>query len=87
MHSLSKGKSNSRRPIRRGQEIEEEENRIPTLSLDYCCMNDGEADGVLPCLVVKCHKTKRYWSTVVPARDEDAFAIAWLKGAICESGF
>ena len=50
-------------------------------------MNDGEEERVLPCLLVKCHRTKRYWASTIPAKGTDPFAVPWLKGVVNESGF
>ena len=72
---------------RRNQELDEPEGQMPTLSLDYCYMNDGEEERVLPCLLVKCHRTKRYWASTIPAKGTDPFAVSWLKGVVSESGF
>ena len=72
---------------RRNQELDEPEGQMPTLSLDYCYMNDGEEERALPCLLVKCHRTKRYWANTLPAKGTDPFAVAWLKGVVNEAGF
>ncbi|CAK8997551.1 unnamed protein product [Durusdinium trenchii] len=72
----------------------DEEGRIPHVSLDYCYMNagqekrsDSESDGILPCLIVKCHKTGRYWANVVPSNGADLFSVVWLKACLNETGF
>ena len=72
---------------RRNQELDEPEGQMPTLSLDYCYMNDGEEERALPCLLVKCHRTKRYWANTLPAKGTDPFAVARLKGVVNEAGF
>ena len=51
-------------------------------------MNSGQDkdESVLPCLLARCHKTGRYWSSVVPAKGTDAFAVEWLKSVLHETG-
>jgi len=64
---------------------------MPYVSLDYFYLNSGQeksdADGILPCLVVKCHKTGRYWANVVPSKGAELFAVEWLKSCLNETGF
>ena len=78
----------------RGLADRDEECRIPHVSLDYCYMNagqeknsDSESDGILPCMIVKCHKTSRYWANVVPSKGADLFSVVWLKACLNEAGF
>ena len=60
---------------------------MPHVSLDYFYLNSGQeksdAEGILPCLVVKCLKTGRYWANVVPSKG----AVEWLKSCLLETGF
>ena len=49
--------------------------------------SDSESDGILPCLIVKCHKTGRYWANVVPSKGADLFSVFWLKACLNETGF
>ena len=49
--------------------------------------SDSEGDGILPCLIVKCHKTGRYWANVVPSKGADLFSVVWLKACLNETGF
>ncbi|CAK9073582.1 unnamed protein product [Durusdinium trenchii] len=61
----------------RGQAAQDEEGRLPQVSLDYCYTNawqerGSDSDsGMLPCLIVKCHKTGRYWGNVDPSKGTD----------------
>ena len=76
---------------KRNEPATDEDGRIPCVSLDYFYLNSGQekddSEGILPCLVVKCHKTGRYWANVVPAKGPDLFAVEWLKSCINETGF
>ena len=75
---------------RSGKPAEDENSRMPCVSLDYCYLNSGEnkeEEGILPCLVVKCHKTGRYWATVVPSKGAELFAVKWLNSVLRETGF
>ncbi|CAK9030739.1 Putative mitochondrial protein [Durusdinium trenchii] len=49
--------------------------------------SDSESDGILPRLIVKCHKTGRYWANVVPSKGADLFSVVWLKACLNETGF
>ena len=76
---------------RSGDPARDEDGRMPYVSLDYFYLNSGQeksdADGILPCLVVKCHKTGRYWANVVPSKGAELFAVEWLKSCLNETGF
>ena len=37
--------------------------------------------------MVKCHKTKRFWASILPGKGTDAFAVAWLWGVLDDAGF
>ncbi|CAL1139547.1 unnamed protein product, partial [Cladocopium goreaui] len=71
------------------KELDEPETQLPTLSLDYFYMNQDQVadEATLPSIVVKCHKTKRFWASVLPGKGADAFAIAWLGGVLDDAGF
>ncbi|CAL1134675.1 unnamed protein product [Cladocopium goreaui] len=66
------------------KELDEPETQLPTLSLDYFYMNQDQVadEATLPSIVAKCHKTKRFWASVLPGKGADAFAIAWLGGVL-----
>ena len=76
---------------RSGDSARDEDGRMPYVSLDYFYLNSGQeksdAEGILPCLVVKCHKTGRYWANVVPSKGAELFAVEWLKSCLNETGF
>ena len=75
-------------PHRRGHELEEAEGQLPTLSMDYCYLNSGDGgEDTLPCLVVKCHRTKRFWASALPAKGADSFGVAWLGSVVDDAGF
>ena len=71
------------------KELDEPETQLPTLSLDYFYMNQDQVadEATLPSIVAKCHKTKRFWASVLPGKGADAFAIAWLGGVLDDAGF
>lgn len=68
------------------RELDEDDTQMPTLSLDYFYMNQN-TEATLPRIVVKCHKTKRFWASVVPKKGDDPFATAWLGGVLDDAGF
>ncbi|CAL1142408.1 unnamed protein product, partial [Cladocopium goreaui] len=61
------------------KELDEPETQLPTLSLDYFYMNQDQVadEATVPSIVAKCHKTKRFWASVLPGKGADAFAIAF----------
>ena len=71
------------------KELDEPETQLPTLSLGYLYMNQDQVadEATLPSIVVKCHKTKRFWASVLPGKGADAFAVAWLGGVLDDAGF
>jgi hypothetical protein len=71
------------------KELDEPETQLPPLSLDYFYMNQDQVadEATLPSIVVKCHKTKRFWASVLPGKGADAFAVAWLGGVLDDAGF
>ena len=67
-----------------GEPADHDPGRLPYVSLDYFYLNTGQekksdSEGISPCLLVKCHKTGRYWASGVPAKGSELFAVEWLK--------
>ena len=75
----------SRGLVEQHRQVKEEDKGIPTLSLDYYFF--GEEDKGLPHLQVKDEWSGMLWSSPVPAKGPDPFALNFLAGCIHEAGY